>query len=631
MHLTKITLLFFSLGFLMGFAQENRLDFKAFGEMPQVVQRQLYTQLKNAKSIEERCKYLDMIARIFLRSGHVDSLVHYSEQLKIETLYAKLNESVLKNYRLRALYYEGVGAQKMGLMDDAITSFIQGIETSTENSLLQNYLKLELAETYILKNELDRAQPILDELSQFEGNKEFYLKMVVAKSRFLLLGKEYDLAKILINKALSESYIQGHNKIELELRLCFARIKLREGDIEGTISSCSSFKKIAIDNGYYDLYIEAALTEGLALVITKEYHIAEMALNSAYVNTIQWNRLELEKKVIKALVRLYQAKGDYKNAYNLMTQYQAISNTIIKNQNQRLVRDLELKYETLKKEKKIDKLQEDQLVKQTEIDRQKTTKYAFLIGFFVILIPIILLLVVYYQKLQAQSLLNKQQEAINQQEVESLLQAQELSLAKNAISVQRKERNRIARELHDSIGGNLAGIKLRINSLGDDRLDFKQILKQLDITYEQVREISHSLIPMAFKDSAFTELVKNYIQNLSQDSPVNLRFNTYPNEAINKLDTPLQVTLFNMIKELVTNAFKHAKASEIEIQLTFLSEEKSIELIYEDDGVGFDSSKTNKGIGLNNLEIRVKEFNGTFSINTALSKGTVITISIPQP
>ncbi|WP_299123397.1 sensor histidine kinase [uncultured Winogradskyella sp.] len=330
------------------------------------------------------------------------------------------------------------------------------------------------------------------------------------------------------------------------------------------------------------------------------------------------------------MVKLYNAKGDYENAYNLMTQYQAVSREIADKQNQRLVKDLELKYETLEKEKEIDKLQEDQLLQEAEIERQKTIKYAFLIGFLVLLIPIILLLVVYYQKLQTQSLLNTQQEAMNQQEVKNLLQTQELELAKNAISVQSKERGRIARELHDSIGGNLAGIKLKMNSLGDNKPEFRQILNQLDTTYNQVREISHSLIPEEFETTVFTDLLGDYIQTISEDSSLNLRFEAYPKDFLNTINVQLQVGLLNIIKELVTNAMKHSEAEEIIIQLTSPSNEKGIELIYEDDGIGFDLEKVNKGIGLNNMETRVAEFNGTISINTAKNRGTVISISIPQ-
>lgn len=630
MQIKKRAFLIFWLFCFMGFTQEKRYDFTAFGHMPKVVSNDFFVKLNNSDSKAVRFQYIDTIARIYLKSGHADSLMHYGQLLKNETLYEASSTGNIEDFRLKALYYEGNAAQIMGLLDEAIKFYINGIEASGTDNSIHKYLKLQLAETYLLKGEYKKTQNLLEELPQTEIPNDFFLKNTVIKSRFLIRDKNYDLAKAMINKALSEDFVEDYQKLKLELQLNLSDIELRQRHYNAFISSSNSIKEEAFNEGFYDLYIEASINIGFANAMLKNYDIAEMALSSAYVNTIQWNRLELQQRVINALVKLYNAKEDYKNAYSLMTQYQAISREITSKQNQRLVRDLELKYETLKKEKEIDKLQEDQLLQESEIDRQKTIKYAFLIGFLVILVPIILLLIVYYQKLQTQSLLNTQQEAINQQEVKTLLQSQELELAKSAIAVQSKERDRIARELHDSIGGNLAGIKLKMNSLGDSQPEFRQILNQLDATYDQVREISHSLIPKEFEASAFTDLVQNYIQNIREASAVNIRFETYPYDALNAIDVQFQVALFNMIKEMVTNALKHAEADEISIQLTSVFEEKSIELIYEDDGIGFDLKSINKGLGLNSIQTRVADFKGTISINTALNRGTVISISIPQ-
>ncbi len=629
MQIRKIVFLVFGVMCFLGFTQEKQHNFRAFGHMPNVVSNDVFIKLNAAETQQVRFQYLDTIAQIYLKSGHADSLMHYGKLMKSEAFYKDSTFQDLKEIKLRALYFEGVAAQKMGLLEEATSSYIQGIETSTPKDYIHNYLKLQLAETYLFKGEFNKAQELLEELPQAYTNDDFYLKNVVIKSFFLILHKDYDLAKTMIDKALSKAFIEDYQKLKLELQLNLSEIELRQGHYETLIDSSEAIKTEALNNGFYDLYIEAILDIGYGYAMLNNYDISQMALSTAYINTIQWNRLELQQKVIDALARLYNAKEDYKNAYSLMTQYQSVSREIARKQNQRLVKDLELKYETLKKEKEIDKLQKDQILKEAEIERQTTIKYAFLIGFLIILIPVVLLLVVYYQKLQTQSLLNKQQEAINQQEVKTLLQSQELELAKNAIAVQSKERDRIARELHDSIGGNLAGIKLKMNSFGDHQPEFRQILNQLDMTYNQVREISHSLIPKEFEGAAFTDLLNNYVNTLSNTS-VDLRLDVFPKEAINEINVSIQVALFNIIKELITNALKHAKAEEVSIQLTSLPEEKSIELIYEDDGIGFNLNANNKGIGLRNIETRVADFNGTISINTAENRGTVISISLPQ-
>ncbi|WP_179351984.1 tetratricopeptide repeat-containing sensor histidine kinase [Winogradskyella vidalii] len=630
MQIKTIIFIFFGMLFSMGFTQEKYSSFRAFGEIPSVVDASLYQNLNAAETQEIRFQYLDTIAQVYVKSGHADSLMHYAKLIKNEALYKASDIKDVNIIKQRALYFEGIATQKMGLLDEAIKSYIQGLEIETSKHSFQKHLKLQLAEVYLTKGEFEKARLLLEELPQAKTDNNFYLKNTIAKSRFLILKNNNDLAAKMINEALSEDFIEKHQKLKLELQLNLSEIELNQGNFERLIQSSDRIKNEALDKGFYDLYIEASLNIGFAYAMLDNFDVSEVVLSSAYINSIQWHRLELQKKVINALVKLYNAKEDYKNAYNLMTQYQSVNREIENKQNQRLVKDLELKYETLKKEREISQLQEDQLLQQAEIERQTTIKYAFLIGFLIILIPVILLLVVYYQKLQTQSLLNKQQEAMNQQEVENLLQTQELDLAKNAIAVQSKERDRIARELHDSIGGNLAGIKLKMNSLDNHQPEFRQILNQLDTTYNQVRDISHSLIPKEFETSAFIDLVTNYIHNIRDNATVSLLFNAYPKETINTIAVSLQVALFNMIKELVTNALKHAKADEVSIQMTALSEENSIELIYEDDGLGFDLNKTSKGIGLKNIEKRVADFKGTISINTAENRGTVISISLPQ-
>ncbi len=609
---------------------QDKDNFIMFGHNPEVVNRQLYKSLYNATESSDRLVLLDSIASQFLRSNNADSLFYYGTEIKNEILNIKFKNEFKQKYQLKSLFYKGLGSQSMGLLDESIGYFIEGITLAENNELLFQRFQLALADTYILKQDVTKVKSILDELKPICNTKPLLFYYKIATSNYYVLNYQPDKAKNLIKSTLSTINKKKYPKIYLRLRAALGKLAVLEGTFNESLSIFSEIKNQALTGGYYDIYISIILSEGEVYNKFKNYEVAEMVLSTAYVNAVQWNQLNLQQKIIRALVQLYVAKKDFKNAYNLKTQLDAINRKIITNQNQRFIRDLEFKYETLKKEKKINILQEDQVNKQTEIEYQKTIKYAFLIGFFIILIPIILLLIVYYQKLQTQSLLSKQQEALSEREMTSILQTQELELVKNTIIVQNKERDRIARELHDSIGGNIAGIKLQMNNLIDRNPEVSSLLEQLEKTYQQVRDISHSLIPNEFKENNFTVLVKNYITTLKQNNIVVINFRAYPENAVNTLNYTLQSNLLNIIKELITNAFKHANAAEIDLQISILKEENSIELLYEDDGIGFDVKNTNKGIGIQNIAHRVKIFNGKFSIDSALNRGTVITISIPQ-
>ncbi len=310
-----------------------------------------------------------------------------------------------------------------------------------------------------------------------------------------------------------------------------------------------------------------------------------------------------------------------------MTQHQAISNQIIEQQNSKAIKEIEIKYQTLQKENEIYELKEVQRTKQSELEQQKTIKKAFLYGFLVLLIPIIALLYVYYQKLQTQSQLNKQQEELNSQKIAALLNSQELELARTSLDAQQEERHRIAKQLHDSIGSNLAGIKLQLANLKSSSNFQKEVMNQVNETYELVRDISHDLVPKKFNQNTFTFLLEKYIGQLQKNSTIEITFSAHPKEKINRLPERLKVELYQITQELFTNTLKHADASAVEIHLNIHDE--MFQLIFEDDGNGFDSEKFRKGIGLQNIESRLQQLEATLMLDSAPTRGTVITIEIP--
>ncbi|MCL6220267.1 tetratricopeptide repeat-containing sensor histidine kinase [Zunongwangia pacifica] len=624
--------LFFFLLFIQAQAQDKYSNFKAFNSIPNQVETYLYKNLENAKSVKERLAYLDTIAQIFDKTDLADSLLFYGERLQKTIAELPATHPAYKNFYYYGIYYEAVAKRKMGLLDEAIATYIQGLErlNGTKDKLYANYLKLGLAEIYLQKEELQKAEDIINQLLQHkETNENLDALVLTTLGDLQYRNNEWELAKATYTKVLQLPVTKNLDKLSCRIKLNLTKLQSPNISASQALNKFQQIKNDCLSKGYYGYYIQAVLNEGYIYLKEKNYKAAEIALSTAYINTVSWNRLELQKKVNRALVDLYVTKEDYKNAFNLMTQYEAVNQTIASQQNERQVRELEEKYKSLEKEREIIKLQEAKLKDQIEIDKQRTIKNAVLIGFLIILVPIILLLIVYYQKLQAQSEINRQQEDLNRKEMESLQQEQELKLARTSLKIQTKERKRIARELHDSIGGNLAAIKLQMNKLDLTTVTAVSVKKQLDSTYSQVREISHSLLPEEFKEQSFVPIVQNYMEQFNDPEKQTYYFNAYPEEAINKLPKKLQVVLFNMIKELTTNAVKHAKANQVMIQLNDSPEDKSLFLMYEDDGIGF-APNNSEGIGLKNLKSRIEELQGNLSIDSSPGKGTVISIHIPK-
>ena len=191
------------------------------------------------------------------------------------------------------------------------------------------------------------------------------------------------------------------------------------------------------------------------------------------------------------------------------------------------------------------------------------------------------------------------------------------------MEVQDRERERISRELHDSIGGNLAAIKLQLN---EEKPFLKEINAQIDNTYEQVRNLSHDLMPPVIRKNDFTDVIESYLHNISRVSKVPIAFSSFTKEKINQLNDKLQIEIFKIIQELITNSLKHAKASTIELQINTIDQE--INIHYEDDGIGFDPEQRTTGIGLKNFESRIKNLNGQIKIDTAPNKGAIFIITL---
>lgn len=208
-------------------------------------------------------------------------------------------------------------------------------------------------------------------------------------------------------------------------------------------------------------------------------------------------------------------------------------------------------------------------------------------------------------------------------ERQSLLLKQQLHQKEMIISMvkgQEEERNRVGRELHDLIGANMAIIKQQIGKENDG---LYRIVSQ---TIESVRNLSHGMItPMVDKEEFVDEIKELCFLFSTNKLKVHSFFHRWPQIDNQEITTHL----YRVVQELLQNAFKHSGASNVYFQ--FIGEdEKQLSIIYEDDGIGFDSLNVKgKGLGLRNIESRVVLLNGVLQIDSSENgKGCTIVIEL---
>lgn len=210
------------------------------------------------------------------------------------------------------------------------------------------------------------------------------------------------------------------------------------------------------------------------------------------------------------------------------------------------------------------------------------------------------------------------------------LQILQQELFVTEIKAQDRERERIAKDLHDIIGASIVGIQMMLNAFSEKFFtdketpdDFKKSIDYLEKTSHDIRELSHELTPQILTNLGLIEQIKEKYGFIAK--PVFKL--TMPSENL-VLDPFIELTLYKIISEAVQNIFKHAEATEIGIELR--KDGKILKLRIEDNGIGFDSTQMKRGgIGLSNIKFRAEnQLNGTLTIESSPGNGTIILVKI---
>lgn len=240
---------------------------------------------------------------------------------------------------------------------------------------------------------------------------------------------------------------------------------------------------------------------------------------------------------------------------------------------------------------------------------------------------------------QIEGQIEEQIEKQTEKQIEGQVKIQTKSEGNILIEQQELERQRIARELHDTIVQNLTALIHKIDFcsqiLNSDlirvRLELEIIKQVIKDSINEIREIIYDLRPMTFDDMGIDDTLKQAVEQLQKGFDTKIVLETEGESY--QVSQVIQLTILRIIQEAVNNCKKHAKAEMIDIMLTY--QEDAIKLVIMDDGVGFDTStllikrEENTGFGLSMMRERICLLNGTFEIESKLGFGTEIQINIP--
>lgn len=327
------------------------------------------------------------------------------------------------------------------------------------------------------------------------------------------------------------------------------------------------------------------------------------------------------------------ALHQYEEAVKWYEAYKIVADSLFTNKNREQIVELEHKYRTTEKEKELLKIKSQH--QEQAFALQKNRSIA------IVSVSLCMLLVVlgftWYRTQKNKKRLLEQKELLLQEELKNHRQESKINLYNAMLQGEERERSRLARDLHDGLGGMLANVKMKLSAVTDyidipeidaeTITDLQSIIRQLDQSVNELRRVSRNLMPDSLLYRGLEDALKDLCKSMTQP---HMSIDFQSAELSGNYSHPFLISVYRIVQELLTNALKHSGANQVWVQCS--EENDMLYLSVEDNGKGFEQSignGDNKGMGLSNIRNRIALLNGHLEIDTYPGKGLSFHAQIP--
>ncbi len=432
-------------------------------------------------------------------------------------------------------------------------------------------------------------------------------------------------AKQLYNEAISISREIGNTSIEAMDYEGLADIALKENQVE--LIKHYAEKSLLLHSETQNNFGIMAAKQALAVyhLRTNSFDAARRLALEALKITTDENFLEGKAEVLSTLSAISFASHDFVNAFRYGNESKKASENIFTEAVAQKDAQMRIKYETEKKDNQL-KLQ------QATIQQKNTLNY-ILIGSAAALLIISLLSYRNYRHKQ-----RLQQQRITELETEKKLTATEAVL-----KGEEQERTRLAKDLHDGLGGMLSGIKYSFQTMKgnlimtpENQQAFERSMDMLDSSIKEMRRVAHNMMPEALVEFGLDTALKDFCNDINQSGALRVTYQSIGLKNVD-IDQTMAITIYRIVQELINNTMKHAAAKTAIVQVT--RTDASISITVEDDGKGFDpiilkdkrarpDDPVGRGIGWSNIQSRVEYLKGKLDVQSEPGKGTSVLIEL---
>ena len=568
----------------------------------------------------------------------LETRAHYSEALSMclrgVGLAKKINNRHLLAgaYNNTAVIYDDLGdrektleyyQQAIALYENLKTKADSANLATVYGNVLSIYLSLELtdkAHAYGIKAvAFSRATKNNDALLVALANLSTVLiKMNRCDTALLLINQQYDLSKKLNDKG---------NELNALGNMC--TVLLNTGKTAGVKQKAGEMLLLAKTTGDIN-------GMGNANYFLARYYFELKDYKSAGVYGQRALKIFSDNKInnidIHLLISDIALATGNMTAYNLeRNKADSLRDKEVSGKILKYNQELRVKYEVEKKELEITNLHEERKIQRLTLTQQKMI-ITVLAGSAILIIMAGFL---YFRYSRQKNKVLVLQDEVKQQRITELENEKKLHSTETILRSQEEERKRIARDLHDGLGGILSGAKFSLSSMKqnfilteENAMAFERTMEMLDLSITELRRVAHNMMPETLLKLTFDEALADYCQQINNSSGLQVTYQSFGLQNIN-FDNTIKITVYRITQELISNIVKHASATTAMVQLIFNGTE--LNMTVEDNGTGFDveSLHNARGIGYKSLLSRVDFLAGKIDIQSARGKGTTVYILIP--
>jgi two-component system NarL family sensor kinase len=342
---------------------------------------------------------------------------------------------------------------------------------------------------------------------------------------------------------------------------------------------------------------------------------AKMYRDSAIHYSILSGKTEKLMDTYYEAYQMSEKNEDYKDAVGYLKQYVTVKDSAINSEREKIVYNLEVQYESERKQQQIALLESESKVKDLELQRSRTLIFA-IVGGFIFLAGTVYL--IYKRSRDRQRLLHaNEREESQRMRFAAVLEAEE------------NERTRVAKDLHDGIGQLLSTAKLTLSAI--DQPPSAEVSKMLsnsmqilDEATREVRTISHNLMPATLTQIGLGAALHDLFIKINESNLLRINLNVSGLE--DRLPPSTEIAVYRVVQEIINNMIKHSKADTITVKI--VRSEFSMHLSISDNGIGFAKELIAKstGLGWKNIFSRISMLNGEIDVETESGSGTSISI-----